>query len=276
MNDSLNGNVNLPKILETVHQEDKSINEFKRMISETRLFLVKEETSKDFGVDLRLELILNQNFASNIKIDVQIKDVKIARDFNNDGSYSYQIKISTLNYLLNSLNSLFIIYLEDKDIFLWEWCYKIRNYIRENNINLDKQNSIVYRFVEKLDEKSVKVIYDEVQTKYKKILIDDKFSKLNNIKQNSSDLNISVDASITKYNLKIIFGFLIKKKQYLVLSALTLYSVDELQYALENGIMTTRLAEGIKQIIKVDLHYLNGTSEVDEIFIYSLGDNYAE
>ncbi|MGR7910321.1 DUF4365 domain-containing protein [Lysinibacillus capsici] len=213
------------------------------------MFLIREETQKDFGVDLRLELLLEESYASNYKIDVQVKDVKEAKRFNNDGSYSYQIKISTLNYLLNSINSLFIIYLEDRDIFLWEWCYIIRKYIEDNKVNVDNQNSISYRFIKKLDEQELQEIFSEVKSKYEKILTVDKNSILKNIKQNSSDLNISVDSIVTKYNLKIIYDYLIKKKQLGVLTVLTLYGIDELLYALENGIMTTRLAEGIKQFL---------------------------
>lgn len=273
---SYSGKNILPKVQESVHQEEKSIIELKRIITQGRLFLIREETQKDFGVDLRLELLLEESYASNYKIDVQVKDVKEAKRFNNDGSYSYQIKISTLNYLLNSINSLFIIYLEDRDIFLWEWCYIIRKYIEDNKVNVDNQNSISYRFIKKLDEQELQEIFSEVKSKYEKILTVDKNSILKNIKQNSSDLNISVDSIVTKYNLKIIYDYLIKKKQLGVLTVLTLYGIDELLYALENGIMTTRLAEGIKRIFDIDLQYLNGTNKIDDFFIFNLEDKYEE
>ena len=273
---SYSGKNILPKVQESVHQEEKSIIELKRIITQGRLFLIREETQKDFGVDLRLELLLEESYASNYKIDVQVKDVKEAKRFNNDGSYSYQIKISTLNYLLNSINSLFIIYLEDRDIFLWEWCYIIRKYIEDNKVNVDNQNSISYRFIKKLDGQELQEIFSEVKSKYEKILTVDKNSILKNIKQNSSDLNISVDSIVTKYNLKIIYDYLIKKKQLGVLTVLTLYGIDELLYALENGIMTTRLAEGIKRIFDIDLQYLNGTNKIDDFFIFNLEDKYEE
>ncbi|WP_447403068.1 DUF4365 domain-containing protein (plasmid) [Lysinibacillus sp. fkY74-1] len=274
--DSYTGRNILPKILESFHQEIKSIQELERIISQGRLFLVRKEFKMDFGVDLRLELLLEENNASNFKIDVQMKNVKKAKRFNNDGSYSYQIKISTLNYLLNSINSLFIIYLEDRDIFLWEWCYTIRKYIEDNNVNIDTQKSISYRFIKTLNEHELQKIFNEVKTKYEKILSVDKNSKLKNIKQNSSDLNISVDSIVTKYNLRIIYDYLINKKQLGMLAVLTLYGIDELLYALENGIMTTRLAQGIKRIFDIDLQYLNGTTKIDEVFIFSLEDSYEE
>ncbi|SCX63530.1 DUF4365 domain-containing protein [Lysinibacillus fusiformis] len=274
--DSYTGRNILPKILESFHQEIKSIQELERIISQGRLFLVRKEFKMDFGVDLRLELLLEENNASNFKIDVQMKNVKKAKRFNNDGSYSYQIKISTLNYLLNSINSLFIIYLEDRDIFLWEWCYTIRKYIEDNNVNIDTQKSISYRFNKTLNEHELQKIFNEVKTKYEKILSVDKNSKLKNIKQNSSDLNISVDSIVTKYNLRIIYDYLVNKKQLGMLAVLTLYDIDELLYALENGIMTTRLAQGIKRIFDIDLQYLNGTTKIDEVFIFSLEDSYEE
>lgn len=274
--DSYTGRNILPKILESFHQEIKSIQELERIISQGRLFLVRKEFKMDFGVDLRLELLLEENNASNFKIDVQMKNVKKAKRFNNDGSYSYQIKISTLNYLLNSINSLFLIYLEDRDIFLWEWCYTIRKYIEDNNVNIDTQKSISYRFNKTLNEHELQKIFNEVKTKYEKILSVDKNSKLKNIKQNSSDLNISVDSIVTKYNLRIIYDYLVNKKQLGMLAVLTLYDIDELLYALENGIMTTRLAQGIKRIFDIDLQYLNGTTKIDEVFIFSLEDSYEE
>ncbi|UZN01373.1 hypothetical protein OL548_33890 (plasmid) [Lysinibacillus sp. MHQ-1] len=59
---------------------------------------------------------------------------------------------------------------------------------------------------------------------------------------------------------------LLTKKQLGMLAVLTLYGIDELLYALENGIMTTRLAQGIKRIFDIDLQYLNGTTKIDEVF----------
>ncbi len=266
----------LPIVLESVHQEDRSIIEISMIVSQSKLFLVRQETKKDYGVDLRFELLLDKKYASNYKIDVQLKDVQEARKFNIDNTYSYQIKISTLNYLTNSINSLFIIYLEDNDIFLWDWCYNIREFVDKSCIDFYNQNSITYRFSKQLNERALNDIFNEVKAKYEKMLNSDKYSILKNINQNNSDINISVNSMMTKYNLKIIFNYLINNKQIGVLSSLTLYDLDELFSALENGIMTARLAEGIKRIFDIDLQYLCGTCQIDEVFLLSLEVNHEQ
>lgn len=134
--------MNLPKVNKAHKQERRSITQF-RVIMEGDDFIVRDYRESDYGVDLVLELIIgNGRYASNYKSDIQLKD-RIDSDSirNKNGSYTYQISISNINYLSNSPNSLFVIYLEDKNIFVWEWIYEIEKMAINDGINCKRWNT---------------------------------------------------------------------------------------------------------------------------------------
>ena len=72
-------------------------------------FIVREESKNDYGVDLVIEAIVgNGRYPSNIRCHAQIKSSNKKK--NKDGSYSYSVATSNLNYLLNSPNSFYVFY----------------------------------------------------------------------------------------------------------------------------------------------------------------------
>lgn len=124
------------------------------------LFIIREESEIDYGIDIILELKMQVQYAINYRVYVQMKD-KILGKRNADGSFSYQVPVSTINYLHNQPNSIFVIYLENENSFVWEWIAHIVKYAKDNNTDLvttDKQ-FLSYRFLKMLDPKAFREIY---------------------------------------------------------------------------------------------------------------------
>ena len=72
-------------------------------------FIVREESKNDYGVDLVIEaLVDNGRYPTNIRCHAQIKSSNKKK--NKDGSFSYSVAASNLNYLLNSPNSFYVFY----------------------------------------------------------------------------------------------------------------------------------------------------------------------
>src|SRR5882672_4915150 len=66
-------------------------------------FIAREESKSDYGVDIVIEaLIDNGKHPTNIRSHTQVKSS--TKKPNMDGSYSYSVPFSNLNYLLNNSN----------------------------------------------------------------------------------------------------------------------------------------------------------------------------
>ncbi|GAB1782017.1 tetratricopeptide repeat protein [Priestia aryabhattai] len=159
--------INLPEITKEHEQEEKSITAFKLKMTNSN-FIIRDVRTNDYGVDLNIEAKVisgNKKFASNYSAQIQIKDkLNSSHIQNTDGSYSYEIKMTTLNYLSNNPTSIFMIYLEDKDIFIWEWIKDIKKYVNKKNINVNSstQKGITYRFRKELTTEMIKDIHTQV------------------------------------------------------------------------------------------------------------------
>lgn len=89
----------LPKRPDTHKLEDDSRAFFANLV-DGELFICREDGRQDYGVDLRLELLIEDQRPSNVHIYVQLKGHK---RFEYDGQKVKQvIKVSTLEYLLNN------------------------------------------------------------------------------------------------------------------------------------------------------------------------------
>ncbi len=109
---------NLPQSVETHDQERRSVIKFTQVVP-IKLFILREESGLDYGVDKILEVRKDDILVTNYRVYVQLKSVLIG-ERNEDNSYSYSVPISTLNYLMNQPNAIFVIYLENEDILLWD------------------------------------------------------------------------------------------------------------------------------------------------------------
>lgn len=192
--------MNLPIVAEEHEQERRSITEFKRLMEDGN-FIVRDYRESDYGVDLVLEIKLDGKYASNFGACIQLKDkLDSSTIINKEGSYTYQIDISKINYLSNKPNSIFCIYLEDKKEFVWQWVYEIEKSAINKNINLDmtEQKKYSYKFCRVLDESNKKEIHEHIKMfgekikKYSKKMMEYKDSGYDKVLLNTNidELNI--------------------------------------------------------------------------------------
>ncbi|GLI10108.1 hypothetical protein YDYSG_61410 [Paenibacillus tyrfis] len=153
-----------------------------------------------------MEIKLEGKYASNYIIFVQIKDKLNSEEIvNKENEYVYSVGLKSINYLSNHPNSLFVIYLEDKKLFVWEWIYEIEKAINDKAIDISNpsQSTYSYKFNKVLDSKSKNVIHKQVKhvseriKQYGKALADSKnnvniSSALNTIKSDELKLIGSV------------------------------------------------------------------------------------
>jgi hypothetical protein len=113
-------------------------------------FIVREESKSDYGVDLIIETLV---YPANIRCHAQIKSSNKKK--NKDGSFSYSVAASNLNYLLNSPNSFYVFYSIREDMLYY--C-SAENAYRNNR---GRKNTTV-RFTKILDSDLLKDIHSRM------------------------------------------------------------------------------------------------------------------
>ena len=117
-------------------------------------FIAREESKSDYGVDIVIEALTdNGQHPTNIRSHVQVKSS--TKKPNEDGSYSYSVPFSNLNYLLNNPNSFYAFYAVREDKLLYcttESAYKTYN----------GSKNVTIHFTEVLDQHVVKNIRSRI------------------------------------------------------------------------------------------------------------------
>ncbi len=144
----------LPITSPAQNQERRSIKRLASILPDN--IICREEGGGDFGVDRVFEVIAGDS-VSNARMQVQVKSAKNCAP-NGDGSFSYEIPIKSINYLRRHLGSLVLLFLEDQDIFKWEWISDVwaawkKSADRRGQTSVERTNSTFsYRFTRSLDE----------------------------------------------------------------------------------------------------------------------------
>lgn len=143
-------------------QERRSLTALNNAI-DGDLFLLRSEDGGDYGVDRILELKIFGKHVSNFRAHSQVKSVANGKR-NSDGSVSFAVPLTTLNYLYNQPNSLFILYLENEHMLLWEWVTEIVQFTKLREIDLENtlQETVSFRFEKILDRTSLELIHSRV------------------------------------------------------------------------------------------------------------------
>lgn len=149
----------LPKIHSSHEQERTSYQALESLLPKN-LFLLRSEDGGDYGVDKIIEVI-DQGTATNIRSHVQVKSKKASTK---GGVFSYPVPITTLNYLHNGLNSLFLVYVESEGVFFWEWVNKIAQAFGNQKAIRKKKSQVTfsYRFTECLGVKELHYIHERL------------------------------------------------------------------------------------------------------------------
>jgi len=132
---------------------DLGVRKFSELFTDP-WFIAREEAKNDYGVDVVIEaLIDNGKHPTNVRSHAQVK--ASTKKPNADGSYSYSVSFSNLNYLLNNPNSLYIFYSVKEDRLLYctaESAYKSYNGTK----------NVTIHFTDVLDRQVVKNIHSQI------------------------------------------------------------------------------------------------------------------
>ncbi|EAS3200868.1 DUF4365 domain-containing protein, partial [Salmonella enterica] len=150
----------LPQVYSTHQQETDSFRKIESIIPSEK-FILRKESGGDYGVDCILEII-EDGFATNIRSHIQLKS-KQNQFLDSDGYFKYSVPIKTINYLSNTLSSIFLIYSESEDVVYWEWNSVILEKINQSTKTGTK--SFKYAFYKTLDDKSIDEIYLTIKNK---------------------------------------------------------------------------------------------------------------
>lgn len=119
-------------------------------------FITREESRNDYGVDIVIEaLIDNGKFPTNIRSHAQVKSSN--KKPNANGSYSYSVPFSNLNYLLNNPNSFYVFYSVRDDKLLYCTAESVhQTYTGARNVTI--------HFTRALDQDMVEHIHSRIIT----------------------------------------------------------------------------------------------------------------
>ena len=121
------------------------------------LFLVREETDNDYGVDICIEALINDGKApTNIRSHVQLKSS--GKEPTGNNSYHYSVKISNLNYMVNHPCSFYAFYSTVEDKIYYKYADDIYLTIKNNT----KKKTISINFNQELNNENLVLIHQKL------------------------------------------------------------------------------------------------------------------
>jgi hypothetical protein len=124
------------------------------------MFLFRRESEDDKGIDGTLEAKLGGRF-TNCRANVQLKSTDKPKG-NTDGSVSYPVKTSNLNYLLNGVSPLYFLWIEPDKEMRYTWAREEWRRLDTENPGWREQGEFKVRFRDVLNEAAVKAIHERV------------------------------------------------------------------------------------------------------------------
>jgi hypothetical protein len=149
----------LPTRASTHRFQDESRRRFGELFSDP-YFICRQETDNDYGVDCIIEALVDDGeSASNMRTHVQLKST--SSELNSEGSLSYSVAASNLNYLLNVSNSLYAIHHQPSGEIYWKFARDV--YLEATKSGKDwDEKTVTVRSSQILDQQEVKAIHAAV------------------------------------------------------------------------------------------------------------------
>lgn len=124
-------------------------------------FELRDESLRDKGIDLTAEIKRKGRY-TGFRFAIQLK-ATASTTYNTDGSISYAIMVSNLNYLMNSgLGACYILYESTKDCFYYEHAAEVERRLGEKFEPAKRPSSFTVRFDKLLDGKAAEQIHNDV------------------------------------------------------------------------------------------------------------------
>lgn len=124
------------------------------------LFEARPVHYRDKGIDFEIEL-KKDNAYTNFRFAVQLKSTSSLKP-NQDGSISFPVEISNINYLQNyGMPAYYVLYSHTDDLFYAESCNEIYSNFREKYPDCSFPEKFSVRFSKLLDKKLIDEIYQK-------------------------------------------------------------------------------------------------------------------
>lgn len=150
----------LPKRSESHVKNDMARLAFRNIIRDP-LFIVREETDNDYGVDICIEVLINNGQSpTNIRSHVQLKSS--GKEPNKNGDFSYSVSLSNLNYLLNHPCSFYSFYSIEKGKFYYCYAEDVYTQYCSDNEKWADNKTITVHFTNMLDEENIRLIHQQL------------------------------------------------------------------------------------------------------------------
>lgn len=148
----------LPERIENHVKNDQGRLAFRSLIRDP-LFIVREETDNDYGVDICIEALVNDGKSpTNIRTHVQLKSS--GKKANTNGGYSYSVAISNLNYMVNHPCSFYAFYSVTEDKLFYNYADSV--YLLNRSDAVKENKSISIKFTEELNNDNIKLIHQKL------------------------------------------------------------------------------------------------------------------
>ncbi len=123
-------------------------------------FIVRGESENDYGVDIVIEAINTAGSPTNFRAHAQLK--ASGTEPNQDGSYSYPIARTNLNYLLNHPSSVYLFLARDTGRLLYRTAESILEEREAAGPEWHTQKTLTVRFSDAVDEDAVRGLRDDI------------------------------------------------------------------------------------------------------------------
>ena len=140
--------------------QEKSIKALNALLKTTGDLILRDERTNDWGVDCSLEVRLS-GFMTNFRAQVQLKasaEVSVLKD----GSVSHSVKVSNLNYLLNGVAPIYILYEASGDRLWYTWARDEATRLLGSTPEWRDQTSVTIRFTKLLSEDALNEVRDQI------------------------------------------------------------------------------------------------------------------
>lgn len=150
----------LPKTDRNAKLEELSFRAFQNVLPVDK-FVFRDERSKDKGVDGSIELLIDSGH-TNLRAQVQLKGTDSDK-VNADGSVPVKVDVSNLNYLLNGLSPLYVLYVVPRDELRFLWAREEVNRLNQMNPGWERQDTVTLHFKHLLTKDSLADIHEQIR-----------------------------------------------------------------------------------------------------------------
>lgn len=127
----------------------------------TDRFVLRHEPQPDAGVDWCVELRIAGRY-TGMRAHVQVK-ARADKKANSDGSVSFSADVNNVNYLLNGLRPLYVLYIAETKEIRYAWVRDEVNRIQKATPGWMRQKTVTLRFVTVLDELGLNDIHGRIR-----------------------------------------------------------------------------------------------------------------